>query len=94
MGVVNNQIFSFVRKAFGFPGFLVVMNISEETANCNFIQDSELATEYAFVSYYISGKCKRITGLDAKYKYNNCVSTKNVILNPRDCLVLTWPSSD
>lgn len=103
MVTVNDQVFSFLRKAFGCDVYVVCMNMSESNANVNLLVSNEIAPR-AYVALYIPGTlytenngcCGAVEDidLDAKYKPKSPVLTKNVFLKPRDCLVLTWPTSD
>lgn len=85
--VINEQIFSFTRKAYDFPSYLVVLNISDKPSKVILETSSEIAPR-AYVSCYISGG--KSNSLDSQYQVNAPVLTKNVSLNPRDCLVLMW----
>jgi hypothetical protein len=99
--VVNEQVFSFIRRAFGHPVFLVVMNMSDKNTNVNLLKSSDIAPR-AYVKYYIPGKvaseaAATVTddvNLAEKYKLDAPVLTKNVFLKARDCLILFWRSSD
>lgn len=97
MHVMTEQIFSFVRKAFACDVYLVCMNMSERNANVSLLTSNEIAPR-AYVAMYIPGgtttdKNDEID-LFVKYKPKEPVLTKNVFLKPRDCLILTWPTSD
>jgi hypothetical protein len=92
-----------LRKAFGFPAFLVVMNMSDEDGINFHLQISNDVAPRAYVRYYIPGSDIRKSfesssdnqiNLIEKYKFNTPLLTKNVYLKSRDCLILTWPSSD
>ena len=85
--VVNDQVFSFTRKAYDFPTYMVVMNISDRPARVVLETGSDIAPR-AYVSCYIPG-LEESSLLEA-YKLNAPVMTKNVSLEARDCLVLTW----
>lgn len=85
--VITDQVFSFTRKAYDFPSFLVVINISDEQSNVTLETSSEIAPR-AYVSCYIPGG--KSNSLNSQYKLDAPVLTKNVSLNPRDCLVLMW----
>jgi len=102
--LANEQVLAFVRKAFGSSVFLVAMNISDSMATANLLLNSNIAPR-GYVAYYAPGNSKQndITSfkllpngknLDIEYKIKSPVLTKNVILKPRDILILTWPSSD
>jgi alpha-glucosidase len=98
--VVNDQIFSFTRSAFGFATFLVVMNFSDSETRVNLLVNNSIAPR-AYVKKYISGNIELNNSTNSekvdlveRYKVQSPVLTKNVILNPHDCLILTWPSTD
>lgn len=99
--IVNDQIFSFLRKAFGFDVYLICMNLSDVNTNVNLLVSNEIAPR-AYVALYVpgilytenNGNSVEDIDLDSKYKQKSPVLTKNVFLKPRDCLVLTWPTSD
>lgn len=86
--VVNSQIFSFTRKAYDFPTYMLVMNISDTPAKVSLETGSEIAPR-AYVSLYIPGRTSNSRLVDT-YSLNAPVLTKSVALEPRDCLVLTW----
>ncbi len=100
--VVDHHIFSFTRRAYGFPVYLVVMNFSDEIQTVNLCINNTIAPR-AYVLYYISGTYNEVKGNEKltdemnlldKYKVKSPVLTKNVFLNAYDCLILTWPFSD
>jgi glycosidase len=100
--LANEQVFAFVRKAFGSPVFLVAMNLSNSQTSVNLLLNSNIAPR-GYVAYYArgsqstSGDFKLLPNgkdLDAEYKVKSPVLTKSVLLKPRDTLILTWPSSD
>ena len=100
--VVNENIFSFTRRAFDHPVYLVVMNFIDCVQNVNLLVNNSIAPR-AYVLYYISGSYnevndnKKITdelNLIDKYQVKSPVLTKSVYLNSYDCLMLTWPFSD
>ena len=93
--VVNEKIFSFFRRAFGFPVFLVVMNMSDTNENVKLLTNTDIAPR-AYVKLYIPGQVSKSDDIDLveKYKVDSAVLTKNVFLKARDILVLTWKSSD
>jgi hypothetical protein len=85
--VVNDQIFSFTRKAYDFPSYMVVMNLSDRPSRVVLETGSDIAPR-AYVSCYIPGL--EGSSLLETYKLNAPVMTKNVSLEARDCLVLSW----
>ncbi len=100
--MANEQVFSFIRRAFGQPVFLVVMNMSDKNTNVNLLKSTDIAPR-AYVKYYIPGKVSTTSAADTpaddvnlleKYKVEAPVLTKNVFLKARDCLILYWRSSD
>jgi hypothetical protein len=95
--VVDEKIFSFTRSSYDYPTFLVVMNLSDKKTTTNLQINSDIAPR-AYVTLYIPGKNNKLIkdtdSLTTVYKINAPVLTKNVLLNPRDCLVLTWYSSN
>ena len=102
--LANEQVLSFVRKAFGSPVFLVVMNFSDSIATANLLLNSNIAPR-GYVAYYAPGNsnkhettsfkhCLNGKNLDIDYKIKSPVLTKSVFLKPHDILILTWPSSD
>lgn len=102
MVTVNDQVFSFLRKAFGCDVYLICMNMSDSNTNVNLLVSNEIAPR-AYVAVYIPGTFYAENGcvgavedidLEAKYKAKSAVLTKNVFLKAHDCLVLTWPTSD
>ena len=84
--VADEQIFAFTRTSYDFPAYLVVMNISDRAATANLLINSDIAPR-AYVVCYIAAK---ETHLAATYTSDAPVLTKQVALNARDCLVLTW----
>lgn len=86
--VVTDQIFSFLRRAYDFPAFLVVMNISDVAGTVALETNANIAPR-AYVSTYIPG-IKKVSELSKIYTKNAPVLTNNVTLNARDCLILTW----
>lgn len=98
MVTVNDQVFSFLRKAIGFDVYLIAMNMSDSTATANLLVNSDIAPR-AYVALYIPGNCganndKVEVDLLSKYKPKAAIMTKNVLLKPHDCLILSWPTSD
>lgn len=81
-----------MRRAFGCDVYLVCMNLSDTNASVNLLTSSEIAPR-AYVAYYIPGSTIE-DGLDVKYKIKAPILTKSVALNAKDCLILTWPTSD
>ena len=102
--LANEQVFAFVRKAFGSPVFLVAMNFSNSTTTVNLLLNNNIAPR-GYVAYYAPGNVKQtdVTSFkllpngnnpENEYKLKSPVLTKNVCLKPFDTLILTWPSSD
>jgi hypothetical protein len=98
--VVNEQVFSFIRRAFGQSVFLVVMNMSDTNVNVNLLKSTEIAPR-AYVKLYIPGGKASLASSTAeyvdlveKYKVEAPVLTKNVFLKARDFLIVYWRSSD
>jgi hypothetical protein len=102
----NEQTLSFLRKAFGCDVYLIVMNLSDSLATVNLLVSNEIAPR-AYVALYIPGRREttttsnghhsdkdETTDLNIKYKLKSPVLTKSVTLKARDCLILTWPTSD
>ena len=101
--VVNDQVFSFIRNAYDFPTFLVVINMSDKNTNVNLLINSDVAPR-AYVTYYIPGNNSAFNengifnsnstykdvDLNETYKKGAPVLTKNVFLKAHDCLILTW----
>ncbi|CAF0980695.1 unnamed protein product [Brachionus calyciflorus] len=91
--VVNDQIFSFLRRAYGFPPFLVVMNFSNSSTQVNLLINSDIAPR-GYVVYYHEGSSYNPSDYKLEYKVKSPVLTKNVKLNPFDLLILTWAPSE
>ena len=97
--LANEQVFAFVRKAFGSPVFLVAMNLSNSNATANLQLNSGIAPR-GYVAYYAPGRSEQTmfnllpNVATPDYKPKSPVLTKSVLLKPHDTLVLTWPSSD
>lgn len=107
--LANEQVFAFVRKAFGSPVFLVAMNLSSSNASVNLLLNNNIAPR-GYVAYYAAGKYMANNtaaapadtsmmkpngnAVEPDYKLKSPVLTKNVSLKPFDTLILTWPSSD
>ena len=53
--LANEQVFAFVRKAFGSPVFLVAMNLSSSHASVNLLLNNNIAPR-GYVAYYAPGK--------------------------------------
>lgn len=90
--VVTDQVFSFTRRAFDFPSYLVVMNISDITVKVKLETTSEIAPR-AYVSSYMPGLTREALKdnyLSKVYTPNASVLTKLVTLDARDTLILTW----
>jgi hypothetical protein len=85
--VVTEQIFSFLRRAYAFPAFLVVMNVSDATVSVALETNANIAPR-AYVSAYMPGRAR--SELAKVYAPNAPVLTRSVTLNGRDCLILTW----
>ena len=88
--LANDQAFAFVRRAHGFPVFLVAMNLSSSVANVNLCLNN--IASCARVVYYIPG-CFNGSGDSVDYKLDSAVLTDDVLLKPYDTLVLTWHSA-
>lgn len=86
--VVTDQVFSFLRRAYDFPAFLIVMNISDDESTVALETNANIAPR-AYVTAYIPGN-KKNSELSKLYTQNAPVLTKKVTLNARDCLILTW----
>lgn len=98
--LANDKVFAFVRRAFGFPVFLVAMNFSDSLTTVDLLLNNNIAPR-AYVAYYMPGNIanhdtSNLNGFvdDCNYKLKSPVLTKSVTLKPRDGLVLTWPHSD
>ena len=89
--LANDQVFAFVRRAYGFPVFLVAMNLSGSVTNVNLCLNNNIAS-CARVVYYIPG-CVNGSDDSVDYKLDSAVLTDNVFLKPYDTLVLTWHSA-
>lgn len=90
--VVNDEVFSFLRKAYGFPPFLVAMNFSGSLVQVNLAISNDIAPR-AYVVYYIKGtKNQMDTQLD--YEVKSPLLTKNLKLNPHDLIILTWAATE
>jgi hypothetical protein len=97
--LVNKNVFSFVRTSYIHPTFLVIMNLTDATVSENLMINNDIAPR-AYVTYYMPGNIdsieddKNSIDLNEKYKLNEPVLTKKILLKPRDCLILTWFSVD
>lgn len=105
MLLVDENIFSFMRKAYGFNGYLVIMNISDSIQEFNIYkkgnESKQVIDPIAYVAYYITSNKNRtikdrngLNEIKLNYKHKEAVSTKNIRLNARDCLILTCTNSD
>lgn len=90
--VVNDKIFSFLRRAYGFPPFLVVMNLSNSSTQANLLINTDIAPR-GYVVYYCKGSNGQ-NDYELDYKVKMPVLTKTVKLNPHDFLILTWAASE
>lgn len=90
--VVNNEIFSFLRKAYGFPPFLVVINFSSSRTETNLAISSDIAPR-AYVVFYVKGS-KNKNNCELDYKIKSPLLTKSIKLNARDIIILTWGSTE
>jgi hypothetical protein len=89
--LVNEQIFSFVRSALGFPMFIVVMNMSNKNAtNFNLQSNSVIIPNIVVVKYFIpdyQGLNNEKT--DLKYQLESFVRTCELSLDAHSCLILS-----
>lgn len=87
--LITNQIFSFIRKLSGKPSYVVVMNLSDRnlTLNLNF---SRAVPAIAKVAYVFGANQEETNELRKFYPINEMISTKKVLLNAKNCIILTY----
>ncbi len=87
--LITNQVFSFIRKLPGKASYVVVMNLSDRnlTLNLNF---SRVVPATAKVSYVFGANPDETKELRKFYPINEIISTKRVLLNAKNCIILTY----
>ncbi len=86
--LITNEIFSFIRKLPGKSSFVVVMNLSNRNLTLN-LNYSRAVPAMAKVSYVFGANQDETKELRKFYPINEIISTKRVLLNAKNCLIVT-----
>jgi hypothetical protein len=84
--IVDENVFSFIRSAFGEPSFLVAMNLSNQNLTVNF-QATRLLPSKAKVVYYFDNN---LSSSDKLYEDGKDVLTKSLSLPLKSLLIVEW----
>ena len=84
--IIDENVFSFIRSAFGEPSFLVAMNLSDQSVTINF-QATRLMPSKAKVVYYFDSN---INSTDKLYEHDKYVITKNIYLPLKSLMIVEW----
>ena len=92
--LLNDQIFSFIRKAPNSPSFLVVMNLSDNDSTTDFSSIKQVPRKLNVV-YYFDHESKKLLDKDPNdfkliYEPNEVIMSNKVFTKPRGCAILNW----